>query len=92
MRVSCRSTVCASILTIGLWSAGKNLPADTGSAGIQYVIGNIDAVNANALARKVTVETPLGGVPGFNVRTVWLNDPNGATNYFYQMGAAPAKK
>ena len=73
--------------TIDLWSVGKGLPADTGSAGIQYVISNIDAVDANAKTRGVTVETPLGGVPGFNVRTVWLNDPDGVTDYFYQMGA-----
>jgi hypothetical protein len=32
----------------------------------------------------VTVETPLGGVPGFQVLTVWLNDPDGVTDYFYQ--------
>jgi catechol 2,3-dioxygenase-like lactoylglutathione lyase family enzyme len=77
--------------TIDLWSAGSDLPADTGSAGIQYVISNIDAVDAEAKARKITVETPLGGVPGFNIRTVWLNDPDGVTNYFYQLGArAPA--
>ena len=75
--------------TISLWAAGKALPADTGSAGVQYVISNIDAVNAEAAARHVTVETPLGGVPGFNVRTVWLNDPDGVTNYFYQLGAPP---
>ncbi len=73
--------------TINLWSVGKNLPADTGSAGIQYVISNIDAVNANAMARGVKVETPLGGVPGFNIRTVWLNDPDGVTDYFYQLNA-----
>lgn len=76
--------------TINLWSVGKNLPADTGSAGIQYVIHNIDAMNARALAEHVKVETPLGGIPGFNVRTVWLNDPDGVTDYFYQMGARPA--
>jgi catechol 2,3-dioxygenase-like lactoylglutathione lyase family enzyme len=70
--------------TISLWQAGKKLPADTGSAGIQYVIGNIYAVNAAAKARKVAVETPLGGVRGFDVMTVWLNDPDGVTNYFYQ--------
>jgi len=73
---------------INLWSAGRGLPADTGSAGIQYVITNIDAVNAAAQARKVTVETPLGGIPGFDVRTVWLNDPDGVTNYFYERGTA----
>jgi catechol 2,3-dioxygenase-like lactoylglutathione lyase family enzyme len=70
--------------TINLWSVGHDLPADTGSAGIQYVIGNVEAMNARALAEHVTVETPLGGVPGFNVLTVWLNDPDGATDYFYQ--------
>jgi catechol 2,3-dioxygenase-like lactoylglutathione lyase family enzyme len=76
--------------TIALWSVGKDLPADTGSAGIQYVISNIDAVNAAAAARGVTVETPLGGVAGFNIRTVWLNDPDGVTDYFYQLGAPPS--
>ncbi len=76
--------------TIRLFKIGDNLPSDTGSAGIQYVIGNIEAVNAAAQARKVTVETPLGCIPGFNMLTVWLNDPDGVTNYFYQR-AAPAK-
>ncbi len=72
--------------TISLWSVGKNLPADTGSAGIQYVIGNVDAINAMALEKKVTVETPLGGLPNFGIRFVWLNDPDGVTNYFAQPG------
>ncbi len=75
--------------TINLWSVGKALPADTGSAGIQYVISNIDAVDAEAKARHIAVETPLGGVAGFNIRTVWLNDPDGVTDYFYQLGARP---
>ncbi|MBB5984442.1 VOC family protein [Sphingobium lignivorans] len=73
--------------TINLWSAGKDLPADTGSAGIQYVIGNVDGVNAAALRDKVTVEEPLGGLPNFSIRFVWLNDPDGVTNYFAQPGA-----
>jgi catechol 2,3-dioxygenase-like lactoylglutathione lyase family enzyme len=76
--------------TIDLWSVGKDLPADTGSAGIQYVTSNVDAIDALAKQRHVTVETPLGGVPGFNIRTVWLNDPDGVTDYFYQLGARPA--
>lgn len=76
--------------TISLWSTGKKLPADTGSAGIQYVVGNVDAINAAALEQNVTVETPLGGLPGFTVRFVWLNDNDGVTNYFAQIGA-PAK-
>lgn len=76
--------------TVSLWSVGKNLPADTGSAGIQYVIGNIQQVNAAAKQRKVAVQTPLGGIKGFpGLMTVWLSDPDGATDYFYQMTARP---
>lgn len=72
--------------TINLWSAGKNLPKDTGSAGVQYVTSNVEAIDALAKARHVAVETPLGGVAGFNVVTVWLNDPDGVTDYFYELG------
>ncbi len=72
--------------TINLWSVGEGLPADTGSAGIQYVVSDVDAVDANAKTRNITVETPLGGLPGFDLRFVWLNDPDGVTNYFAQVG------
>jgi len=77
--------------TISLFKIGDHLPADTGSAGIQYIISNIDAMNARALAEHVTVETPLGGLQGFpGLKTVWLNDPDGVTDYFYQMDRRPA--
>lgn len=76
--------------TIHLWSAGEGLPADTGSAGIQYVVNDVDAVDANAKARAITVETPLGNLPGFDLRFVWLNDPDGVTNYFAQVGVQDA--
>jgi catechol 2,3-dioxygenase-like lactoylglutathione lyase family enzyme len=72
--------------TISLFKIGNNLPADTGSAGIQYVIKNIEPMNARALAENVKVETPLGGLQGFpGLETVWLNDPDGVTDYFYQL-------
>jgi catechol 2,3-dioxygenase-like lactoylglutathione lyase family enzyme len=71
--------------TVNLWTFGKGLPADTGSAGIQYVVSDVDTVDARAKARQVTVETPLGDMRGFaGLRTVWLNDPDGVTNYFAQ--------
>lgn len=77
--------------TISLFKIGDHLPADTGSAGIQYIINNIDAMNSRALAEQVTVETPLGGLQGFpGLKTVWLNDPDGVTNYFYQTERRPA--
>jgi len=72
--------------TISLWSKGKRLPADTGSAGIQYVVGNVDAIDARAKERGIAVEQALGDLPGFALRTVWLNDPDGVTNYFAQVG------
>jgi catechol 2,3-dioxygenase-like lactoylglutathione lyase family enzyme len=72
--------------TIDLWSVGHDLPKDTGSAGIQYITSNVEAINALAQQRHITVETPLGGVRGFNVVTVWLNDPDGVTDYFYELG------
>ena len=72
--------------TINLWSVGKDLPKDTGSAGVQYVTSNVEAINALAKEKDIAVETPLGGVPGFNVVTVWLNDPDGVTDYFYELG------
>jgi catechol 2,3-dioxygenase-like lactoylglutathione lyase family enzyme len=73
--------------TLNLWSAGKNLPADTGSAGVQYVVSDVDSVDARAKARNVAVEQALSDMPGFSLRTVWLNDPDGVTNYFAQVGA-----
>jgi hypothetical protein len=72
--------------TINLWEVGEGLPADTGSAGVQYVVSNVDTVNERAMARHVAVETPLGNMAGFSLRTVWLNDPDGVTNYFAQVG------
>ena len=74
--------------TLNLWAAPKGVPADTGSAGIQYVVNNVDLVDTRAKAKNVAVETPLGDMRGFSLRTVWLNDPDGVTNYFAQVGGA----
>jgi catechol 2,3-dioxygenase-like lactoylglutathione lyase family enzyme len=75
--------------TISLWSVGKNLPADTGSSGIQYVVDNVVEVDARGKAWKIAVESPLSDLKGFALRTVWLNDPDGVTNYFAQVGVRP---
>jgi len=67
--------------TISLRSFGP-LPADTGSGGIQYVVSNVELVAELAAERHVTVEQPLQGLRGFDLRTIWLDDPDGITNYF----------
>ena len=59
---------------------------DTGSAGIQYVVSDAALVDAKAKKRDITVETPLNKLAGFDLTTVWLNDPDGVTNYFAQVG------
>ncbi len=67
---------------VTLRSFGRDLPADTGSGGIQYVVSNVDKVAALAKQRHVTVEQPLSELKGFSLRTIWLDDPDGITNYF----------
>jgi len=59
---------------------------DNGSAGIQYVVADAPLVDAKAKARGIAVETPLNKLAGFDLVTVWLNDPDGVTNYFAQVG------
>ena len=78
--------------TLYLYKVGENLPADTGSAGIQYVVSDAPMADAKGKARKVAVETPLNKLRGFDLTTVWLNDPDGVTNYYAQVArrAAPA--
>jgi catechol 2,3-dioxygenase-like lactoylglutathione lyase family enzyme len=76
--------------TISLRSFGKDLPADTGSGGIQYVVSNVEFVDALAQQRHVPIEQPLSGLRGFDLRTIWLSDPDGVTNYFAETGASRA--
>jgi len=82
--------------TVYLYQAGDGRHPDTGSAGIQYVISDAALADAKGKARGVAVETPLNKLGGFELVTVWFNDPDGVTNYFAQVGrpatkAPPAK-
>jgi catechol 2,3-dioxygenase-like lactoylglutathione lyase family enzyme len=78
--------------TISLRSFGKDLPADSGSGGIQYVVSDVELVDALAKERHVTIDQPLSGLRGFDLRTVWLADPDGVTNYFAETGASRAAR
>jgi catechol 2,3-dioxygenase-like lactoylglutathione lyase family enzyme len=78
--------------TVSLRSFGNALPADTGSGGIQYVVSNVDVVDALARERHVAVEQPLAGLRGFDLRTIWLDDPDGITNYFAETAASRAAR
>ena len=74
--------------TISLRKFAEALPADTGSGGIQYVVSNVDFVDALAKERHVPIDQPLQGLRGFDLRTLWLDDPDGVTNYFAETGAS----
>jgi catechol 2,3-dioxygenase-like lactoylglutathione lyase family enzyme len=74
--------------TISLRSFGRPLPADTGSGGIQYVVSDVEYVDVLAKERHVTIDQPLSGLRGFDLRTIWLDDPDGVTNYFAETGAS----
>jgi catechol 2,3-dioxygenase-like lactoylglutathione lyase family enzyme len=78
--------------TISLRTFGGDLPADTGSGGIQYVVSNVDFVDALAKDRHVPIDQPLSGLRGFDLRTIWLDDPDGVTNYFAETGASRAAR
>ena len=62
--------------TINVWSFGEAVPANKSSAGIQYVVSNVEAVDAKAKAAAVTIDRPLGPF-GQGLRTIWLSDPDG---------------
>ena len=74
--------------TVSLRSFGKALPADNGSGGIQYVVSDVDHVDALAKERQIKIDQPLQGLRGFDLRTIWLDDPDGVTNYFAETGAS----
>jgi len=70
--------------TVNVWTFGKGLPANTRTAGIQYVISDVETVDARAKAEGVKIDTPLGNFSA-GLRTIWLSDPDGITNYFAQI-------
>jgi catechol 2,3-dioxygenase-like lactoylglutathione lyase family enzyme len=72
--------------TVSLRHFGNDLPADTGTGGIQYVVSDVELVDRLAKERGIQIKQPLSPLRGFNLRTIWLGDPDGITNYFAQTG------
>ncbi len=77
---------------VSLRCFGKTARADTGSGGIQYVASDVKAVQDLAEARHVKIDQPVNTLSGYGLRFVWLDDPDGITNYFAEIPATPAKK
>jgi catechol 2,3-dioxygenase-like lactoylglutathione lyase family enzyme len=77
--------------TINVWSFGRGLPVNNGSAGIQYVVNHVDPIDTLARSRGVTIEQPLASTLG-TLRTIWLADPDGVTNYFAETAQSRAAR
>jgi hypothetical protein len=77
---------------VSLRCFGKVKLADTGSGGIQYVVSDVKAVQDLAEARHVKIDQPVNTLSGYALRFVWLDDPDGITDYFAEIPATPAKK
>src|SRR5262252_2261049 len=69
---------------INLWAAHPGAAANTYTAGIQYVVSDVEPIDARAKAASVKITQPLGPFGG-GLRTIWLADPDGITNYFAQI-------
>jgi catechol 2,3-dioxygenase-like lactoylglutathione lyase family enzyme len=69
-------------LTLNVWAVNPGSERDAETAGMQYIVWNVEEINDVALARGADIDRPLSD-PG-TMRTVWLRDPNGVSNYFAQ--------
>jgi catechol 2,3-dioxygenase-like lactoylglutathione lyase family enzyme len=66
--------------TINLWSFGAGLAKDVETAGMQYIVWNVAAIDGVVRERGAHVDRPLSA-PG-QMRTLWIDDPDGVSNYF----------
>jgi len=71
-------------VTLRLWPAKAGAVTDSQTGGMQYIVWNVSGVNDVAVARAATIDRPLSA-PG-QMRTIWLLDPDGVSNYFAQYG------
>lgn len=71
-------------VTVRVWAAKGGAARDSQTGGMQYIVWNVSGVNDVAVSRGARIDRPLSA-PG-QMRTVWLLDPGGISNYFAQYG------
>jgi catechol 2,3-dioxygenase-like lactoylglutathione lyase family enzyme len=79
-----RHTFTHGATTLNLWSVGAGATKDSATGGMQYIVWNVAAIDGVVRERAATVDRPLSA-PG-QMRTLWLNDPDGVSNYFAEFG------
>jgi catechol 2,3-dioxygenase-like lactoylglutathione lyase family enzyme len=70
--------------TVNLWSTGAGLATDAQTAGMQYIVWDVAAIDEIVRAAGARIDRPLSA-PG-SMRTLWLLDPDGISNYFAEFG------
>ena len=81
---------------VSLRSFGAKLPADKTSGLIQVLVTDVDRVQELAKERGITIDRPNTRPRDAPLRIVWLDDPDGVTQYVTETAesraaAAPAK-
>jgi catechol 2,3-dioxygenase-like lactoylglutathione lyase family enzyme len=71
--------------TINVFASGRDVPTRAQTAGIQYIVWSASNVNDVAMQRGAKIDRPLSN-PG-PMRTIWLVDPDGVSNYFAEAAA-----
>jgi catechol 2,3-dioxygenase-like lactoylglutathione lyase family enzyme len=75
---------------VSLRSFGADLPADKTSGLIQYLVTDVDRVQELAKERGITIDRPLTAPRDARLRIVWLDDPDGITQYVTETGESRA--
>jgi catechol 2,3-dioxygenase-like lactoylglutathione lyase family enzyme len=70
--------------TLNLWQADPGAPKDSATGGMQYIVWNVAAIDGVVRERGAKIDRPLSA-PG-QMRTLWLSDPDGVSNYFAEFG------
>jgi catechol 2,3-dioxygenase-like lactoylglutathione lyase family enzyme len=70
--------------TLNLWPAAAGAPKDSATGGMQYIVWNVAAIDGIVRERGAPIDRPLSA-PG-PMRTLWLSDPDGVSNYFAEFG------
>jgi hypothetical protein len=84
-------------MIVSLRSFGADLPADKTSGLLQYVVTDVERAQELAKERGVTIDRPLSAPRDARLRAVWLDDPDGISQYVTETAesrasAAPAAR
>lgn len=75
---------------VSLRSFGAGLPADKTSGIIQVLVTDVERVQELAMKRGITIDRPLTAPRDARLRTMWLDDPDGVSQYMTETAESRA--